>query len=172
MTAFVLAAIILALAIAVWVVRPLWQGRITLGVDADRQVANIDILRDQLAELAREHAEGLLSEADYQQSMTEIKRRLLEESGNTEVSASAPSHSRSLAIALALLIPLLSLGWYGLAGNLRALNEAERMAEPEMTPEKIAAMVDKLAARMKANPDDMQGWLMLARSYKAMGRYY
>ena len=32
-------------------------------------------------------------------------------------------------------------------------------------------MVAKLAARMEANPDNMQGWLMLARSYKTMGRY-
>ena len=32
-------------------------------------------------------------------------------------------------------------------------------------------MVQKLAERMQANPDDMQGWLMLARSYKALGRF-
>jgi cytochrome c-type biogenesis protein CcmH len=40
-----------------------------------------------------------------------------------------------------------------------------------MSPEQINAMVAKLAERMQANPDDMQGWLMLARSYKTMGRY-
>ncbi len=171
MTAFVLSAILLALVVAVWVIRPLWQGRLTTGVDIDRQAANIDILRDQSTELARERAEGLLSEEDYQQSVAEIKRRLLEETESTENQITQTSHSRPLAIALLVLIPLLALGWYGLAGNLRALNESERMAEPEMTPEKIAGMVDKLAARMKANPDDMQGWLMLARSYKAMGRY-
>jgi cytochrome c-type biogenesis protein CcmH len=40
-----------------------------------------------------------------------------------------------------------------------------------MTAAQIEGMVTKLAERLKANPDDMQGWLMLARSYKAMGRY-
>ena len=40
-----------------------------------------------------------------------------------------------------------------------------------MTQEQIDAMVNKLAERMKANPDDPKGWLMLARSYKQMGRY-
>jgi cytochrome c-type biogenesis protein CcmH len=40
-----------------------------------------------------------------------------------------------------------------------------------MTPEQINDMVAKLAERMQANPDNMQGWLMLARSYKTMGRY-
>jgi len=35
----------------------------------------------------------------------------------------------------------------------------------------IAAMVDKLAARMKERPDDAQGWIMLARSYTVLERY-
>ena len=32
-------------------------------------------------------------------------------------------------------------------------------------------MVDKLAARMKERPDDVEGWIMLARSYTVLGRY-
>jgi cytochrome c-type biogenesis protein CcmH len=32
-------------------------------------------------------------------------------------------------------------------------------------------MVARLAERMQSNPDDLQGWLMLARSYKSLGRY-
>ena len=34
-----------------------------------------------------------------------------------------------------------------------------------------AGMVASLAAKVQANPDDLKGWLMLARSYKTMGRY-
>ncbi len=37
--------------------------------------------------------------------------------------------------------------------------------------QQIAAMVDKLAARMKERPDDAEGWLMLARSYSVLGRF-
>ncbi|MDQ2735628.1 MAG: hypothetical protein M3Y55_11720, partial [Pseudomonadota bacterium] len=37
--------------------------------------------------------------------------------------------------------------------------------------QQIAAMVDKLEARMKERPDDAQGWLMLARSYSVLGRF-
>ena len=37
--------------------------------------------------------------------------------------------------------------------------------------QQIAAMVDKLAARMKERPDDVEGWIMLARSYTVLGRY-
>jgi cytochrome c-type biogenesis protein CcmH len=37
--------------------------------------------------------------------------------------------------------------------------------------EQIAAMVDKLAQRMKDQPDDPEGWAMLARSYSVLGRH-
>jgi cytochrome c-type biogenesis protein CcmH len=39
-----------------------------------------------------------------------------------------------------------------------------------MTPEKINEMVDRLAARLKDNPDDLTGWARLARAYKVQGR--
>jgi cytochrome c-type biogenesis protein CcmH len=39
-----------------------------------------------------------------------------------------------------------------------------------MTPEKINQMVDRLAARLKDNPDDLAGWARLARAYKVQGR--
>jgi cytochrome c-type biogenesis protein CcmH len=39
-----------------------------------------------------------------------------------------------------------------------------------MTPEKINQMIDGLAARLKANPGDLPGWVRLARAYKVQGR--
>ena len=35
----------------------------------------------------------------------------------------------------------------------------------------VAEMVDTLAERMQANPEDVTGWLMLGRSYVELGRY-
>jgi len=40
-----------------------------------------------------------------------------------------------------------------------------------VTEEQVVAMVERLAARMRANPDDPQGWKVLARSYAALGRF-
>jgi cytochrome c-type biogenesis protein CcmH len=40
-----------------------------------------------------------------------------------------------------------------------------------VTAEQIAAMVERLAERLQQNPNDAQGWLMLARSYAVLGRY-
>ncbi|HXI74876.1 MAG TPA: tetratricopeptide repeat protein, partial [Pyrinomonadaceae bacterium] len=51
-------------------------------------------------------------------------------------------------------------------------NPATAPAQPGMmSPEQIAANVDKLAERLKQNPNDAQGWTMLARSYMMQERF-
>jgi cytochrome c-type biogenesis protein CcmH len=40
---------------------------------------------------------------------------------------------------------------------------------PEEQAEMIHAMVDKLAAKLQANPDDADGWRKLARAYQVLG---
>jgi cytochrome c-type biogenesis protein CcmH len=41
----------------------------------------------------------------------------------------------------------------------------------EITMEQIGAMADKLAERLKGEPDNAEGWMMLARSYSVLGRH-
>jgi len=53
------------------------------------------------------------------------------------------------------------------AGKLPPVDPAAAVG---MTPEKINQMVDALAARLKSNPDDLAGWVRLARAYKVQGR--
>lgn len=172
MTQFFIFALVLGAVVAAFLVPPLWRQRSFTGVSADeRKAANLAIFRDQLAELEREKAEGSLAEADFEPARREIQRRLLEEVDLPGPDASAQSPSRKTAIALAVLLPLLGLLGYGVLGNPRALDPAQTATPPKMTQEQIEGMVAKLAERMKSNPDDMDGWLMLARSYKSMGRY-
>ncbi len=173
MTQFALFATLLVVATAAFILPPLWLGLRAPKARADRKTANLAIFRDQLAELEREKAEGSLAEADFEQAKRELQRRLLEDVEPAAEEANPVSHAptRKTAIALLLLLPILALLGYGLLGNPHALDPAETVAKPQMTPEQIDAMVSKLAERMKVNPDDPKGWLMLARSYKQLGRY-
>lgn len=164
-----LATLLLVVAVLAFLL-PLWRGR-GRASEADRKAANLAIFRDQLAELEREQAEGTLAEADFSQARGELQKRLLEEVEGGEVLPTAASPSRKTGLALVLLIPILAVLAYGILGNPRALDPAEVAGKPQMTPEQINAMVAKLAERMQANPDDLQGWVMLGRSYKALGRY-
>jgi cytochrome c-type biogenesis protein CcmH len=174
MTQFAIYAALLVAVTAAFVLPPLWLGLRAPKPRADRKAANLAIFRDQLADLEREKAEGTLAEADFDQARRELQRRLLEEvEPATDDSATAAIHgpSRKTAVALLVLLPSLAILAYGILGNPKALDPARTSAAPKMTAEQINAMVAKLAERMQSNPDDMQGWLMLARSYKAMGRY-
>lgn len=175
MTQFFIVALLLTAVVATLLARPLWRQRstgITQAAD-EREAANLAIFRDQLAELEREKAEGSLAEADFAQAKRELQRRLLEEVA-PEGTAANPGQqpaSRKTALLIAILLPILGLLGYGVLGNPRALDPSQTQAAPQMTQAQIEGMVAKLAAKMQANPDDLQGWLMLARSYKQMGRY-
>jgi cytochrome c-type biogenesis protein CcmH len=175
MTQFAIFATLLIVVVAAFVLPPLWLGARSGKPRTERKEANLAIFRDQLAELDREKAEGTLASADFDQARTELQRRLLEEVADESTgTASTLAPSRKTAIAILLLLPLAAMAAYALLGNPRALDPAQtvaRPAQPQMTPEQIDEMVAKLAARMQANPDDLQGWLMLGRSYKALGRY-
>ena len=173
MNQFALFAVLLIVVVSAFILPPLWLGLRTTS-KADRKEANLAIFRDQLAELAREKAEGSLAEADFEQARHELQRRLLEEvEPATADGAAQATHgpSRKMAIAILVLLPILGLLGYGILGNPKALDPVQTAAPQEMTPEKINEMVASLAEKLKANPDNMQGWLMLARSYKSMGRY-
>lgn len=173
MTQFAIYATLLIVVAAAFILPPLWFGLRSPGEKADRKQANLAIFRDQLAELEREKTEGTLAESDFEQARRELQRRLLEDvepdAGDTAQGTHGPS--RKTAIAALLALPILAVLGYGMLGNPKALDPAETAAPQQMTAEKINEMVASLAAKVKANPDDLKGWLMLARSYKTMGRY-
>jgi cytochrome c-type biogenesis protein CcmH len=176
MMQFAVYSTLLVTVIVAFLFLPLWFGQRGGVTTGDRQAANLAIFRDQLADLERERSEGILADADFDHARQELQRRLL----NEVEPAAAPGGpalngpSRKTAIAVLLLLPVAALLGYALLGKPAALDPARTMpaaAQAQMTPEQIDAMVARLAERMQSNPDDMQGWLMLARSYKSLGRY-
>ncbi|MCX8018045.1 MAG: c-type cytochrome biogenesis protein CcmI [Rhodocyclaceae bacterium] len=150
----------------------LWPLRRSAASDeaAARRQLNAAIYRDELAELERDHADGLLAAADYDSACAELKRRLLEDS-RTEAIPRAPARaasSRATPLALAGALPLAALLLYLLLGNPAAIDPPRQ--ERQFGAADIERMVAGLAAKLEQEPDNLQGWAMLARSYKALGR--
>lgn len=173
-TLFLLAALALTAAVLAILLPPLLRPRPVAGKSGGREQSDTTrrILRDQLAELEREHDDGSLNDADFAQSRQELQRRLLDEigpAGATESPATPQCTGRKTALALLVLVPLAAAAGYGLLGTPQALNPP--LAEPSISAPQIDAMLGKLVARLKANPDDAQGWAMLARSYRVLGRF-
>jgi cytochrome c-type biogenesis protein CcmH len=149
--------------------------------EGERREANVAVYRDQLSELKADLQNGIVSKEQFNQDSEEIQRRLLEDvTAVTTDPVKAKPASRSSAYALALAIPLVAVVFYINVGTPKAITSAATAA-PEMPPmaggggprtqAQIDANVQKLAERLKANPADPAGWIMLARSYSSSERY-
>jgi cytochrome c-type biogenesis protein CcmH len=140
-----------------------------VGADISRQQLNAAIYRDQFAELERDLGEGALSQADYDQARAELQRRLLEDSSTASAdTVPAATASRIVPAALALALPLGAVLLYLILGSPATLNPAP--PEKQFSQDDIERMVSGLAAKLEKEPDNLKGWVMLARSYKSMGR--
>ncbi len=170
MTGFLIAATILVALTLLLLIVPLIRRR-AAGAEASRSAINAGIYRDQLAELERDFAAGGLARPDYEESRRELQRRLLEDAVGEGKEAAHGQPARKSAIAIGLSLPIAAALIYFALGNIPALSP-ENVQKPKITAQQVEEMVAKLAARMEQNPDsDPKGWIMLARSYKAMGRY-
>lgn len=161
--------VILALVFLLWPFR-----RHPAKADFSRQQLNAAIYRDQLAEVEHDRADGTLSQADYEQARAELQRRLLEDSQTSgEATAAVAPPSRATPIAVALALPIGAILLYLVLGTPDALNP-QAVASPhqqQFNPADIERMVSDFAAKLETEPENYQGWVMLARSYKAMGRF-
>lgn len=169
MTAFLAAAAALVAATLAFLLTPLLR-RPVESAEPTRTAINAEIYRDQFAELDRDLAAGGLSRADFEEGRRELQRRLLEDAGTDAKSAAAGRRAGLSAVLVGLALPIAAALLYFSLGNLQALSPAS-MQPPKVTAQQIEEMVAKLAARLQENPDDPKGWIMLGRSYKAMGRY-
>jgi cytochrome c-type biogenesis protein CcmH len=169
MIVFTAIAALLVVTVVAILVRPLWRAP-KISPAADRQQVNLAIFRDQLAELERDRNDSTLAEADFEQARAELQRRLLEEAQPEAVVATVEQGSRKTVLALLVSIPLLATAGYVLLGNPRALDPLQTQTQSRIAPQQIEEMLGKLVEKLKKNPDDAKGWVMLARSYKALGR--
>lgn len=176
MTVFLIgAALLVALALA-FVLPPLLRKE--QAVDrVQRDQLNLAVLRDQLRELEADREAGLIEQKAYETARHELERRVAEEVLPQPAPAAAGSRKRWAAAVVGVAVPAVSAAVYLLIGSPEALDPAQRAAlanrqnSHEVTAEQIEGMVSRLAERLKKEPDNAEGWHMLARSYNATGRY-
>lgn len=126
--------------------------------------------RDQLAEIDRDAARGLLSQADAESARVEAARRLLRAEPEAGPAApAAPRAARLAAAAVFLLAPLIAGGLY------------LRLGQPSMPDQPLAsrvnddtnveAIVAKVEKHLREKPEDGRGYEVLAPVYMRLGRF-
>ncbi len=175
MITFILIAAAMVGAALAWILVPLLKRGKADGVA--HEAANVAILRDQLRELDADLATGTMPSDQYDQAKRELEQRVLEESTATMRVASAPTQSAAWTAAiLGSAFPIAALLLYVVLGNhgaftSMAASSAKGGADHEVTPQQIEAMAASLATRLEKEPGNVDGWVMLARTYSALDRH-
>ncbi|MDH3451101.1 MAG: c-type cytochrome biogenesis protein CcmI [Gammaproteobacteria bacterium] len=164
--------LVVLVAVALAIVLPPLLRRRTVSIDANN--LNVALARERLRELENESADDALDPAQLDAARDELKRELLLDVERSEGEQQALSGQRDVFGMLGVVVgvPLLAFALYGLLGDqnaVRGVPVAPSAGGHEDTS--IAAMIERVEARLQQNPDDATGWLMLARSYSFAQRW-
>ena len=172
MIVFVAVSALLAAGALLFIVPPLLRRHRDPGVSRDS--INLAVYRDQLRELEVDLRAGTLAADQFDKARRELEKRMLEDVGARDPAADPPRRAPAAAIAAGIAIPLCALAIYLIAGNPRALApESAGAGDSAHTADglQLQALVGRLAARLKDNPEDAEGWILLGHSYGALGRF-
>lgn len=153
----------------------------------NNQLSTLKLQIDKLREL---HASGVLGDAAFEQGKAAIERQILDAVLADPAPASLPSKpdesqrpQRKLIAGIAIAMVVAAAGgyWWTRSAALKSADPGAMAAstgageggnQPHPTNyDQIAAMTDRLAARLKDQPGDAEGWAMLARSYSVLGQH-
>jgi cytochrome c-type biogenesis protein CcmH len=137
------------------------------------QGSEATVYKDQLAEIDRDLAAGLIAAGEADAARTEISRRLL---AAADPRNSAPLQSnqalRRIAAVVALVgLPAVALAVYLPMGSPRMPDFplAARSRAPDAQP--LDGLVAQVEQHLEQNPTDGRGWSVLAPVLLRLGRY-
>jgi cytochrome c-type biogenesis protein CcmH len=158
--------------VVVWVL--LRQGPVV--TSASQSQANVKVYREQILDLDREHANGHLSDAEWQQSRDELSVRLLQDTAlEDEPQVITQAQSWRTAVVIALVFPISALGlyiWLGAPEAISPMPPASALAEAateQAAAPNLDQIVENLASKLQADPNNLEGWILLGRTHRSMG---
>jgi cytochrome c-type biogenesis protein CcmH len=143
-----------------------------------RSASDIAVYRDQLEEVRRDLAAGLIEENEAAAAEREVSRRLIAAAdASTADTSSTPSiattrRRRMAAVAVLLLLPIGTVGFYL---GLGSPTFPDQPLAPRLAASRGSQSVDSLIAQVEAHlerrPDDGRGWEVIAPIYMRLGRF-
>lgn len=157
------------------VVWPLMRKPRNLGAGSE-----VVVYKDQLQEIERDRAAGLIGEAEAEAARLEVSRRLLAaadtQSAQAAAAAASPPqvrwHRRAAVWAVLVVLSFLPIGLYLALGSPNIPGQPA-YARANLPPghESIAAMIGQVEQRLAQNPNDGAGWEVIAPVYMRLGRF-
>ncbi|WP_020410384.1 c-type cytochrome biogenesis protein CcmI [Hahella ganghwensis] len=145
--------------------------------DTSQKQTNLAIFKDRLAELENDHKQGLIDEKEFGELKAELETSLLNDLPSNDTGK--PVRKNAGAGVLMVLgfigLPALALGLYQYLGDYKGLNQAHWMDETRLLLARegnnMQAILDRLEQRLQEDPEHIEGWVLLGRSYMTLERY-
>ncbi|MDX5595573.1 c-type cytochrome biogenesis protein CcmI [Pseudovibrio sp. SPO723] len=167
-----------------WIVLALMTAAVSLSVlvavsrsrnKPEREDNDVLVFRQQLTEVEDDARTGAISPEMAEAARTEISRRLLAASRQAEQRAKqsiSPASAIWVRLAIIVFLPLSALALYFYVGAPGVPDQplAERLAQIQREPN-LEQLITRTEEHLVANPDDAQGWLVLAPVYSRIGAY-
>jgi cytochrome c-type biogenesis protein CcmH len=146
-----------------------------------RSGCDVAVYRDQLDEIERDRALGLIGDLEVAAARVEISRRLIaaadrvaaeSEGGSPDQPVAQARHRRrtgavaSVAVSLGALALYAALGSPDLPGKPLALRTTDAQSD-----QSIDALVVTVESHLQKFPSDKRGWEVIAPVYMRLGRY-
>jgi len=157
-----LAALMLIAALA-FVVVPLLRGRRSIDPQLETQ--------RKLKALEQARADGILTADEYTAKRAEFGAEL---QADSDTRAPRSRAGLAAAIAVVLLLPVAAIVLYREIGAPQALDPANLVARANNQGDQAAnleAAIAQLAEKMKQEPNNAEGWILLGRAYKSARRF-
>jgi cytochrome c-type biogenesis protein CcmH len=140
-----------------------------------RDAADYDseVYRDQLRQIERDHAEGLIGDREAEAGRAEVGRRLLTADARRKAATQGGARPAwGAAFAIGILLPVSAFLLYADLGapGLPGFPHAEQNATKDRGPE-LQAIASQLKARLEQDPTDVRAWALLARTYTQLEEY-
>ena len=166
MTGFWIVVVLAVVLVLALLFRPFWLKASAVTTVSRRQL-NAAIYREQMLRLDRDRAENMIAEPDYVQARVELQRRVIDDTHDADDAATIRTPKKTMW-AVGLVLPIAALTLYALLGSPATLDA--NGPQRAVTQQDIGRMVEGLAKKLESDPGNLQGWAMLARSYKMLGR--
>ncbi|MCB1985912.1 MAG: c-type cytochrome biogenesis protein CcmI, partial [Nitrosomonas sp.] len=187
MTAFWIISGIFIVVALLFIVPTLLRNRNAEEQHVERDAVNVTVYRDQLNELDRDLENDILTQEQYNQSKQELQQRMLidiPEKEEMTIKKTSKLMNVAISTVIVLTLPVAAIYLYLEIGDTRGLLPQAQLANATQMPQggssgggapdghdNIASVLDNLIARLNNDPEDIEGWFMLARTYAIMKQY-
>jgi cytochrome c-type biogenesis protein CcmH len=130
----------------------------------------VAIYRDQLDEVERDKARGLIGGEDADAARTEIARRLLHAGNEAAGRTALTERPRSLAGIAVVAMPVLALAVYLVVGSPHIPDQPLASRPDALELSQIRELIATVEQHLATNPDDAKGWAVVAPVYLRLGR--